>query len=264
MNRIDFKFKQLKARGEKAFIVYLTAGYPDLSTTKKLVLEMTKIGVDIIELGVPFSDPLADGPVIQRSSQEALKRGVSLPQILNLTTDMRRHSEIPFALMSYYNPINAYGLKKFASVAKKSGIDGLIVPDLPPEEGKELKKEMGKAGLDTIFLVAPTSTDKRIKEIAKASCGFIYYVSLTGVTGIRKKIPTGIREDIIRAQKFTTKPLCIGFGVSNPEQVRLIRNLADGLIVGSAIINVMEKNPGRNLIPKTISFTKKMLEACKL
>lgn len=263
MNRIDKKFKQLKAMGEKAFIVYLTCGYPDLSTTKKLILEMAKIGVDIIELGVPFSDPLADGPVIQQSSQEALKRGVSLPRILKLARETRVCTDIPLVLMSYYNPINAYGIKKFVRDAKKSGIDGLIVPDLPPEEGKELKKEMDGAGLDTIFLVAPTSTGKRIKEIARASKGFIYYVSLTGVTGVIKKMQSGIKESIARIRRFTGKPVCIGFGVSTPAHVRLMRNFTDGLIVGSAIIKVMEKNPGKDLIPRTIAFTEKLLKACK-
>jgi len=263
MNRINRKFKQLKVKREKAFIVYLTCGYPDLSTTKKLIFEMVKIGVDIIELGVPFSDPLADGPIIQQSSQEALEKGVSLPWILRLAGDVRKKSDIPLALMSYYNPINAYGLKKFAGDAKKNGVDGLIVPDLPPEEGMELKKEIYKAGMDTIFLVAPTSTAERIREISKSSRGFLYYVSLAGVTGVRREIPAGICENIARVRRLTGKPVCIGFGVSNPQQVRLMRNLADGIIVGSAIIQVMQRNIGKNLIPKTIAFTKKLLRACK-
>jgi len=263
MNSIDDRFKQLKREGKKAFIVYLTCGYPDLPTTKKLILEMAKIGVDIIELGVPFSDPLADGPVIQQSSQEALKKGISLSRILSLAREVRIHSDIPLVLMGYYNSISAYGVKEFARDAKRSGIDGLIVPDLPPEEGKELKKEMDRAGLDIIFLVAPTSAPERIRGIAKESRGFIYYVSLTGVTGIRKKIPEGIREGISRLRRFTSKPVCIGFGVSSREQVKIMKNMADGLIVGSAIIRTMEKNKHKNLIPETISFTEELLTACK-
>lgn len=263
MNRIDVRFKELRARREKAFIVYLTAGYPDLSTTKKLILEMAKIGVDIIELGVPFSDPLADGPIIQQSSQEALKKGVSLAGILNLARAIRMDSDIPLVLMSYYNPINAYGLKRFVRDAKRSGIDGLIVPDLPPEEGRNLKKEMERAGLDLIFLAAPTSTFKRIRKIADASRGFIYYVSLTGVTGVRKKVPPGIKEGISRIRRYTDKPICIGFGISNPAQVKLMRGFGDGLIVGSAIIQVMERNQGKRLIPETIAFVEKLLKACK-
>jgi len=264
MNRIEKKFRELKKKKETAFIAYLTCGYPNLDTTKKLILEMDKIGVDIIELGVPFSDPIAEGPIIQRSSYEALKKGINLQDILGLASQIRKTSDIPLVVMSYYNPINACGIEKFAVKARSCGIDGLIVPDLIPEEAVSLIKILNKNKLEHIFLVAPTSDLKRIKEVTKASSGFVYYVSLVGVTGVRKKIASGIKENINKIRRFTNKPVCIGFGVSSPKHVKALRPYADGLICGSAIIQVMEKNPGKQCVKKTLAFVKKMVNACKI
>ncbi|MCD5401736.1 tryptophan synthase subunit alpha, partial [candidate division NPL-UPA2 bacterium] len=196
MSRIREKFKELRRRREKAFIAFITAGDPNLETTKSLVIELEKREVDIIELGVPFSDPLADGPTIQAASERALRNKVSLKDILGLVKSLRRRVEIPLTLLTYYNPIHRYGLKEFARDAARAGVDGVIVPDLPPEEGKGLKAFARKVGLDTIFLVAPASTSERIKLIAKSSTGFIYYISLTGVTGARDKLTEAIKPTL--------------------------------------------------------------------
>ena len=245
MSRIREKFEELRKNREKAFIAFITAGDPDLATTKSLVLELERRGVDIIELGVPFSDPLADGPTIQAASERALKNKVSLRDVLDLVKDLRRKTQIPLALLTYYNPVYKYGLERFVGEAVKGGVDGVIVPDLPPEEGKDLRNFSQKMGLDTIFLVAPTSTIKRIRLASRYSSGFIYYVSLTGVTGAREKLAEAIKLTINRIRRLTGKPIAVGFGISRPDQVREIASFADGVIVGSAIVRKVEENLGR-------------------
>lgn len=240
MSRIDGRFKELKRQKKKAFIVYICAGDPDLNTTKQLVLEFDRVGVDIIELGVPFSDPLADGPTIQRASQRALKNRVNLPRIFSLIKTLRREVKIPLVLMTYYNPVYKYGVKRFVRDAKSAGADGVIVPDLSPEEAGQLISASKLYKFDTIFLAAPTSTRERIRLIAEKSSGFIYYVSLTGVTGARKELPVQIKEHISQIKRITNKPVCVGFGVSTPKQVRDLSRFCDGVIVGSAIINRLE------------------------
>lgn len=264
MSRIEEKFKELRRRGEKAFIAFITAGDPNLETTEALVIELEKRGVDIIELGVPFSDPLADGPTIQAASERALKNKVSLKDILRLVKSLRKRVEIPLTLLTYYNPVYRYGLEKFARDAARAGVDGVIVPDLPPEEGKELKVYARKADLDTIFLVAPTSTSERIKLVAKNSTGFIYYVSLTGVTGARDKLTETIKPTLRKIRRFTEKPIAVGFGISRPYQVKEIISFAEGVIVGSAIVKRVEENLNhKNLTGQVGSFVERLVKAAK-
>ncbi|MFZ2357306.1 MAG: tryptophan synthase subunit alpha [Candidatus Omnitrophota bacterium] len=255
MNRIEKKFKELKKNKKKAFIVFITAGYPDLNTTYKLILEFSRIGVDIIELGVPFTDPMADGPVIQESSQAALAKKTNLVDIFNLVKRLRHKSDIPICLMTYYNPVFCFGEDRFVKSAKGAGVDGVIVPDLPVEEAKSLIRLAKIDNLDTIFFVSPTSTLKRIKVITKAACGFIYYVSLTGVTGVVGKLPKGLAANIKTIKNNTSKPVCVGFGISTPKQVKEISLFSDGVIIGSAIVGKIKENIGKpDLVKKVGNF----------
>lgn len=242
MSRIDKVFNRLRDNKEKALIPYIMAGDPDLKKTEKLILEIEKAGAHIIELGVPFSDPLADGPTIQKASDRSLACGTSLRKVLSLVKRVRRRCDIPIVLMTYYNPIFRYGETQFTEDAVTCGVDGVIVPDLPPEEGSRLIKAARKSGIDIIFLLAPTSTDERIKKISRLSKGFIYYVSLTGVTGMRKNLAEDLRSNLERIKGFTDKPIAVGFGVSTPKQVTQASRWADGVVVGSAIVNLVEKN----------------------
>lgn len=253
MNRINAKFKELKAKGKKALIAFITCGDPDLRITEKLILEMEEQGVDIIELGVPFSDPLADGPTIQEASQRALANKVSLRKILVFTKAIRRRTNIPFALMTYYNPVYKFGIKKFMQSAVKSGIDGIIIPDLPPEEAEELN--LLRENLDLIYFLSPTSSTDRMKKVVKVSSGFIYYVSVTGVTGARKTLSRDLRTHLAQIRKITRIPLAVGFGISTPTQAKEVSKYADGIIVGSAIINIIKKNLGKkDLVNKVSQF----------
>jgi len=252
MNRIDAKFRQLKKSGGKAFIAFITAGYPDLETTYKLILEFSRIGVDILELGVPFSDPIADGPVIQEASQAALKAKVNLKDILRLVRRVRRKTGIPICLMTYYNPVYCFGEAKFVKDASGSGVDGLIIPDLPPEEAGSLLGCARRCGLDTIFFISPTSSDKHIRLISKASGGFIYYVSLTGTTGARSSIAQDFLKNLQNIKKITSKPVCAGFGISTPQQVKYVCGIADGAIIGSAIVKKIRENLKRRDLVKRV------------
>lgn len=257
MNRIEQKFKILKRTGRKAFIAFITAGYPDLKTTKKLALGLAKAGVDILELGVPFSDPLADGPIIQESSYAALQKGVNLHKILNLVKGLRRFTEMPVCLMSYYNPIFCFGEEKFIRIAASAGVDGLIIPDLPPEEGRTLIKTANKHALDIICFISPTTSRRRMKYICAVSRGFIYYVSLTGVTGPRSSLPEDLRVQLKAIKRMTKKPVCAGFGISCRRQVREISKFCDGVIVGSAIVKKIKDNLGRpGLAAKVSNFVR--------
>ena len=258
MNRIDKKFIELSNHGKKAFVAFITAGDPDLRGTEELVLSLTRCGVDIVELGVPFSDPMADGPTIQKASERALKNKVSLKGILRLVKRLRTNTQIPLVLMSYYNPIFKYGTKKFVKDAVKVGVDGVIVPDLPPEEAKDLLNISRKSDFATIFLLSPTSTEERIRLIAKESTGFIYYVSLTGVTGAREDLPEEELFSMLREiKKYNTKPICGGFGISRPEQAKRLCSISDGVIVGSAIVKIIEENLDKEyLIGRVEKFVK--------
>ncbi|OGX37884.1 MAG: tryptophan synthase subunit alpha [Omnitrophica WOR_2 bacterium RIFCSPLOWO2_12_FULL_50_9] len=252
-NRIDQKFKELRKKKRKAFIAFITAGDPSLKITEELVVAFEKTGVDIVELGVPFSDPLADGPTIQASSLRALHRHVNLFRILDTVKRIRQRSQMPIALMTYYNPVFHYGEEKFIVQAKQCGVDGLIIPDLPPEEGGALIKSARAQDMATVFFLAPTTTPQRMRYIAQASSGFIYYVSLTGVTGARRQLSFTIKKQVDMARQLTKKPVCVGFGVSTPFQVKAMAQIADGVIVGSAIVNEIEKNRGHKRLVQNVS-----------
>ncbi len=253
MNRIDQTFERLKKVRQKAFIAFLTAGDPSLKVTEELVVSFEQVGVDIVEIGVPFSDPLADGPTIQAASQRALNNHVTLAKILQLVKRIRTRSQIPLALMTYYNPIFHFGEEKFLKAAKAAGVDGVIVPDLPPEEAKSFIQMSKRQKISTIFFLAPTTTKERMKKIVQASTGFIYYVSVTGVTGARQNLPIEIARDVKTAKKFTKKPICVGFGVSTPEQVKSLGRVADGVIVGSAIIKEILRQKGKSGLVNNVS-----------
>ncbi|HEX6210528.1 MAG TPA: tryptophan synthase subunit alpha [Methylomirabilota bacterium] len=244
MSRIDAAFEQLRARGERALVAYLMAGDPSLAETERLVIEAERRGADLVELGVPFSDPLADGPVIQRADVRALAAGTTLVRVLETVAALRARLRLPLVLMTYYNPVLAFGLKSFARTAADAGADGVIVPDLPHEEAEPLRAEAEPAGLDLIHMVAPTSTPARVKTIARLSRGFIYVVSLTGVTGARRELPPDLAAQVRTLRLVTTKPICVGFGVSTPEQVAAVGRLADGVAVGSAIVRTIEEHAG--------------------
>ncbi len=264
MNRIEKKFQSLKTQQRKAFIAFITAGDPDLKTTERLVKAFEGSGVDIIELGIPFSDPLADGPIIQASYFRALNKGTTVKKILEAVKRIRHKSSIPIALMSSYNPILHFGEEKFVKACADAGVDGLIVPDLPPEEAKNLRRAAGRYGIAAIFFVAPTSTDERIKANTKASGGFVYYVSLAGITGTQKAVAQAVVKQIKHIKHFTPKPVCAGFGISTPRQVKDIGRAADGVIVGSAIVKAIEQNRGnRDLVPAISHYVSSLVKALR-
>lgn len=265
MNRIDRKFAELKAEGKKAFIPFITAGDPSLEDTISIVSKLESVGADIIELGVPFSDPVADGPSIQRSSLRALSSKVSLKRVIDTVAKIRTQSQIPIAFLTYYNIIFKYGVERFVKDAVEAGVDGAVVANLPPEEASELISAAREHDFATIFLVAPTSTPERVKIIAEACTGFIYCVSLTGVTGARDTISGMLAPTLERIKQHTDKPVAVGFGVSTPAQAREVAAMADGVIVGSAIVNVIEAHvnePGE-LLSSVRDFAASLVEAVK-
>lgn len=259
MNRIDLKFKQLKAEDRSALITYICAGDPTLRITYELVLELERNGADIIELGVPFSDPIADGPTIQRAAQRALKQHTSLSNILDLVHKIRQKSQVPILLMTYFNPVYQFGLEKLARAAVDAGVDGFIIPDLLPESGKEVSKILKKHKLDPVFLVSPLTSGKRLDMINKDSSGFVYYVSVTGVTGARTGLPQNIDKHAEELKKRIKKPIAVGFGVSAARQVEELSACFDGVIVGSAIVSIIEQNIGKkDLVAKVGKFVKSL------
>lgn len=264
MNRIEEKFNRLKEKKEKAFIPFLTLGYPDLSSTERLVLELEEKGADFIELGIPFSDPLADGPVIQTASNEALKNGVTLEKAIKFVKKLREKTQVPLIFMGYYNPIFKMGEKKFIQKACQAGVDGVIVADLPPEEAQVLSRCARENGIALIFLLTPVSSDYRIRLVSSISQGFIYCVSYTGVTG---KI--GVKERklsllVRKIRSLSSTPVAIGFGVSSPQEAEEISHLADGVIVGSAIIRrIMENKNKEDMVEKVGEFAFSLCQAIK-
>jgi tryptophan synthase alpha chain len=240
-NRIEKTFARLKANGKKALITFVTAGDPNLKKSKEIIFELEKSGADIIELGIPFSDPMADGPTIQAASERALKQGATLRHVMDM-----------IILFGYYNPIFVYGVERFAIDAKEAGADGVLVVDLPPEEASELKIHTDKNGLDLIFLLTPTSDDNRMRLVANEARGFIYYVSVAGITGARKELSHTIREYVKKVKRFTDLPVGVGFGISTPKQAKEVSKWADAVIVGSAIVNVIEQNNASPDLAKSV------------
>ncbi len=260
MSRIKSKFKELARQNKKALVTFITAGDPDLSTTEKLVYEMQKAGADLVELGVPFSDPMADGPVIQRSSERALQAGATLSKILKLVSKIRRKSEVPLILMGYYNPILNYGVDRFCTDAAKAGVDGLIVVDLPPEEAAELERPARAKHLDFIYLLTPTADRERIKKVKKRASGFIYYVSVTGITGAQLQSLNEIKSHVKKIKSQISLPLCIGFGIRSPEDAKHLSSVAEGIVVGSVLVAELEKGgkkKGPPLLTRKVAILKR-------
>ena len=250
--RIAATFARLQAENQAALVPYLTVGYPSLEATRRLLPVISEQGADLIELGVPFSDPIADGATIQRASHAALRNGVSLADCLAVAAEFRRHSppangspyeRAPLIFMSYYNPIHKYGTDTFALDCAACGVDGLIIPDLPPEEAAGLKAACERSGVELIFLIAPSSTDERIERVVEMAGGFIYCVSLTGVTGARTRLDESAATLVARVRRHTDLPLVVGFGIGTPGQVADVARFADGVVVGSALINLIERLP---------------------
>jgi tryptophan synthase alpha chain len=240
VNRIDDKFRELATYRRKALMPYITMGYPDENSALSIVPALVAGGADLVELGVPFSDPLADGATIQAASQHALDNGITLDICLRQSAELRGNGiSLPFVMMGYYNPIMQYGISEFASASAASGIDGVIVPDLPPEEAHPLLEALNVNGIHTIFLLAPTSSPERISTVVELSDGFIYMVSLVGVTGERKVVSPGLASFVQRVRQVTNKPLAVGFGISTPNQAAEVSSIADGIIVGSALVKAI-------------------------
>jgi tryptophan synthase alpha chain len=240
--RIARRFRELAESGELGLVAYITAGDPSLDATEKIVLAAAEAGADVIELGVPFSDPVADGPTIQRASDRALRSGTTLGGVLELVRRLRARTEVPLVLFSYFNPILQMGLEKFAEAAAAAGADGVLATDLTPEEAVDYRATMRAHGLDTIFLAAPTSTDARLARIAEFSSGFLYLISRTGVTGAREALPEELPALARRVRRFTKLPLAVGFGISLPAHVAVLGGIADAAVVGSALVEEIEKS----------------------
>ncbi len=256
MSRIGQVFER---QGRKALVAYVTAGYPDAEATLELVPLLAKNGCDIIEIGIPFSDPMADGATIQHASHVALQNGATPQYCLEMAEKIRNQTGVPLLFMTYYNPVLRFGLESFCRECRWSGVDGLIVPDMPPDEGAELEAASSKHKLDLIYLLAPTSTKERIELVAKKSQGFIYLVSVSGITGARDSLPADLGEFIARVRKETGKPLCVGFGISTPQQAAQVAEIADGVIVGSQIINLIAE--GRDGFKAVTDFTRELRQA---
>lgn len=264
MNRIEERFARLKREGKKAFVVYIGAGDPNLDATRQLALAFEQSGVDILELGVPFSDPLADGLVNQLAAQRGLESGTTPPKLLETVAAIRRQSQLPIVLYIYFNLIHRVGLERFILDAAKAGVDGLLVLDLPPEEADNYEALMRAAGLCNIYLVAPTTPEERMALIVKRGAGFIYYISREGVTGMQSQVATNVAEQVAKIRAHTKLPVAVGFGVSNPEQARLVAQAADGVVVGSAVVNQIAQH-GRSpeLVVKVSAFVKSLADAVK-
>jgi len=250
--RISKRFAALRESGELGIVAYITAGDPTLEATHKFVLALAGAGADVIELGIPFSDPLADGPTIQRASERALKAGTTLAQVIDLVRQIRKSSEVPIVLFGYYNPVLQLGLEKFASTAATAGADGVLITDLTPEEAHDYRQVLAAHHLDTIFLGAPTSTDDRLAKIAAASSGFLYLISRTGVTGAKDALPDDLPALLRRARNVTQLPIAVGFGISLPGHVSVLGGLADAAAVGSLLVSEIEKATAANPTPAAI------------
>jgi tryptophan synthase alpha chain len=264
MNRIVEKFTALKRDRKKGFIVYIGAGDPNLAATRELALSFDKSGVDVLELGVPFSDPLADGLVNQLAAQRGLESGTTPPKLLKTVSEIRKKSQIPIVLYIYFNLIHRVGVEKFIAAAAKAGVDGLLVLDLPPEESDNYEALMKQAGLCHIYLVAPTTPEDRMEFIVKRGSGFIYYISREGVTGMQSKVASNLASQVAKIRAHTDLPVAVGFGISNPAQARAVAADADGCVVGSAVVNqIAEHDKSPELVAKVSAFVKSLADAVK-
>jgi tryptophan synthase alpha chain len=264
MNRIEERFARLKREGKKAFIVYIGAGDPNLEATRQLALAFDQAGVDVLELGVPFSDPLADGMVNQLAAQRGLESGTTPPKLLKTVAAIRQDSQTPIVLYIYFNLIHKVGMQQFIAAAAKAGVDGLLVLDLPPEESDNYEALMRQAGLCNIYLVAPTTPEARTELIVKRGTGFIYYISREGVTGMQSKVASNLAGQIAKIRSHTALPVAVGFGISNPEQARLVAAEADGCVVGSAVVNqIAQHGKSPELVSHVSAFVKSLADAVK-
>jgi len=264
MNRIEQRFDDLRRHGKKGFIVYIGAGDPNLESTRQLGLAFDKLGVDVLELGVPFSDPLADGLVNQLAAQRGLESGTTPPKVLETVAAIRKESQIPIVLYIYYNLMHRCGVDLFIQQAAKAGVDGLLALDLPPEESENYETLMRQAGLCNIYLVAPTTPEERIELIVKRGTGFIYYVSREGVTGMQKSVSETIAEMTAKIRAYTALPIAVGFGISNADQAKFVAQHAEGIVVGSAIVNqISQHGKSPELVKRVIECTKPMADAIK-
>jgi tryptophan synthase alpha chain len=264
MNRIVERFAGLKRDGKRGFVVYIGAGDPDLEATRRLALAFDRAGVDVLELGVPFSDPLADGPVNQLAAQRGLESGTTPQRVLKTVAAIRRNSQIPIVLYIYFNLIHRVGLEPFIKAAARAGVDGLLVLDLPPEESDRYESLMRQAGLCHIYLVAPTTPEERMEFIVRRGAGFIYYVSREGVTGMQTRVAANLAQQVDKIRAHTSLPVAVGFGISNPRQAKLVATSADAVVVGSAVVNqIAEHGKSNDLVKRVSAFVKSLAEAVK-
>jgi len=264
MNRIVERFARLQREQRKGFVVYIGAGDPHLEATRQLALAFDAAGVDVLELGVPFSDPLADGLVNQLAAQRGLEAGTTPPRVLETVAAIRRDSQIPIVLYIYFNLIHRVGIERFIADAAKAGVDGLLVLDLPPEESDNYESLMRQAGLCPIYLVAPTTPEARMAAIVRRGAGFIYYISREGVTGMQSQVAANLQEQVAKIRAHTSLPIAVGFGVSNPEQAKTVARAADGCVVGSAVVNqIAQHGKSPELVARVAGFVRSMVEAVK-
>jgi tryptophan synthase alpha chain len=264
MSRIPETFARLKHEGKKGFIPFITAGDPDLQTTRELIIGLARVGATVIELGVPFSDPMADGPVIQRASERALRHRFGLAEILQTVAEVRPQTDVPIVLFSYFNPLLQFGVENLAREAEHAGVDGILVTDLAPEEAGRFTAMLRAHEVDMIFLVAPTSTDERLKMVAERASGFIYAVSRTGVTGAREEVSAEAERLVKRVRQFSDLPVAVGFGISKPEHVADVWRFADAAVVGSAIVDLIERSAGMpDLLPKVTKFSRSLVSTAQ-
>jgi tryptophan synthase alpha chain len=264
MNRIVERFAQLRKENQKGFIVYVGAGDPDLTVTRQLALGLDRLGIDILELGVPFSDPLADGLVNQLAAQRGLASGTTPAKVLDLVRSLRAESRLAVVLYIYFNLMHRYGLERFVHDAAQAGVDGLLVLDLPPEEAGTYEQLMSRAELSNIYLIAPTTPEDRVERIVKRASGFVYYVSREGVTGMQQSVSGNIAGMVQQIRRHTTLPVAVGFGISNPEQARLVADAADGVVVGSAIVNqIAQFGKSADLMRRVSDFVQPLVRAVK-
>lgn len=264
MNRITRRFQDLKERNESAFIPFITSGDPDLATSEDVAVTLAEAGADLIEYGVPFSDPVGDGVVIQEASLRALSQGVTLRKVLASVARIRERSDVPLMIFSYFNPILVYGVEEFARDAAAAGADGILCVDLPPDDADVYRKALKENGLSAVFLAAPTSTDERLPFIGEASDSFVYYISRLGVTGEQQSLTEGLAESVERVRSLCKRPVAVGFGISTPDQARLVAQVADGVVIGSAIVRVIAKHAGTpELLKEVGDLGKRLSDAIK-